>query len=189
MSNEIDDIEAGLRAAEGVIKYAWLFWLIGGAISAIVGMWLLLNPRMTVGILVVLFGIGLIFNGISDLAMAGEHPVPALSYVVSILFVIAGIILIFNRSTGASTLALIVGLSILITGIGDVVIAVMARDEVDHWLLVAFLGACSVVVGIMSLAWPKATLFVLAVLVGVRLLVTGLVHMGIGLRLRGLTAG
>lgn len=189
MSNDIDDIEASLRAAEGIIKNAWLFWLIGGAISTIVGMWLLLNPRMTVGILVVLFGIGLIVNGISDLAMAGDHPIPALSYVVSILFVIAGIILIFNRSTGASTLALIVGLSILITGVGDVVVAFMARDEVEHWLLVAFLGACGIVVGVMSLSWPKATLFVLAILVGVRLLVSGLVHMGIGLRLRDVTAG
>lgn len=179
MSNETD----------GIIKHAWLLWLIGGAVTTIVGMWILLNPKMGVGVLVLLFGIGLIFDGLADLALAGDHPVPVLSYAVSTLFVIAGIILIVNPIAGASALAVVVGLSILITGIGDVTVAVLARDEIDHWLFVAFLGACGVVVGIMSLSWPKATLFVLAILVGVRLLVSGLVHMGIGLRLRDVTVG
>lgn len=180
MTDEMTEIEVLM----GIPKYAWMLWFAGGAISTILGMWLLLNPKMTIGALVVLFGIGFVFNGLSDLAMAGEHPMPVLSYALSILFVVAGIVIIFNHSAGRQTLALVVGLSILITGVGDVVVAVLAREQVEHWLFVAFLGVIGVIVGIMALAWPTATLVVLAVLVGVRLLVSGLVHMGLGLRIR-----
>lgn len=169
-------------------RNAWLIWLVGGALSAITGMWLLLNPNTTIGILAVLFGLGLLFNGLADLALAGDHPVPLLGYAMSLLFVVAGLIVVFNHSAGRATLAAVVGLSILITGIGDLVVAAMARERIAHWTFVAFLGAVGVLVGLLSLAWPTVTLLVLAVLVGSRFLVFGLVHMGIGLRLRELTA-
>lgn len=170
-------------------RHAWLIWLVGGALSAVTGMWLLLNPDMTIGILAVLFGLGLLFNGLADLALAGDHPVPVLGYAMSGLFVVAGLVVIFNHSAGRATLAAVVGLSILITGLGDLAVAIMARERIAHWTFVAFLGAVGVLVGIMSLTWPDATLVVLAMLVGARLLVSGLVHMGIGLRLREATAG
>lgn len=185
----MDDEMIDFRGDPGILKWVWQLWLAGGAVSAIVGMWLLLNPEMTIGILVVLFGIGFVFNGLADLALAGDHPIPLLSYTLSILFVIAGIVIIFNHSVGASTLALVVGLSILLTGLGDLLVGFLARERIEHWTYVAFLGGFGVLVGIMSIAWPAATLVVVAALVGVRMLVSGMVHMGIGLRLRQAITG
>ena len=45
-------------------------------------------------------------------------------------------------------------------------------------------GALSLVIGLIVVAWPDATLLVLAILIGLRTLVTGFLCIGIGWNLR-----
>ena len=50
------------------------------------------------------------------------------------------------------------------------------------------LGAVGIVVGILAIVWPGITVWVLALLIGVRLLIFGVVQLAIAFRIRSLTA-
>lgn len=57
-----------------------------------------------------------------------------------------------------------------------------------HWGLVLFFGICSVVIGIVALVWPAATVVVIAILVAAWLIVTGIYQIIRGFS-RGLSGG
>jgi uncharacterized membrane protein HdeD (DUF308 family) len=58
----------------------------------------------------------------------------------------------------------------------------------DHWGVVLFLGITSVVIGLIAVAWPLATIVVIAVLLAIWLIVSGIFQIirGFG---RGLSGG
>jgi uncharacterized membrane protein HdeD (DUF308 family) len=57
-----------------------------------------------------------------------------------------------------------------------------------HWGIVLFLGIASVIVGIIALVWPGATIVVLAILMAIWLIVTGIFQIIRGFS-RGLSGG
>ncbi len=57
-----------------------------------------------------------------------------------------------------------------------------------HWGLVLALGVISIIIGIMALVWPGATIIVLAILLGAYLLVSGIFQIVRGFS-RGLSGG
>ena len=58
----------------------------------------------------------------------------------------------------------------------------------QHWGIVLFLGIASLIVGIIALVWPGATIVVLAILLSVWLIVTGIFQIIRGFS-RGLSGG
>ena len=61
----------------------------------------------------------------------------------------------------------------LIHGIGRVVLAFAARHETRSWGWFALAGALNIVVGILALAWPEATILVLSLMLGFQILIFG----------------
>jgi uncharacterized membrane protein HdeD (DUF308 family) len=70
-------------------------------------------------------------------------------------------------------LAVLIGITMMFNGITEIMIG--ARLPAWRWLVVT-IGALSVVAGIVVLAWPGPTLYVIAVFLGWFLLVMGIVH-------------
>jgi uncharacterized membrane protein HdeD (DUF308 family) len=64
---------------------------------------------------------------------------------------------------------------------------VAERERIRHWVLLAVLGAAGIVVGVLAIAWPGITVWVLALLVGIRLLIWGVIQLTIAFQLRSLT--
>jgi uncharacterized membrane protein HdeD (DUF308 family) len=58
----------------------------------------------------------------------------------------------------------------------------------DHWGVVLFLGITSVVIGVIAVAWPLATIVVIAVLLAIWLIVSGIFQIVRGFS-RGLSGG
>jgi uncharacterized membrane protein HdeD (DUF308 family) len=50
----------------------------------------------------------------------------------------------------------------------------MARDEITSWGWLALAGAVNIVAGIIAIAWPQATVFVLSLILGAQIAVFGL---------------
>jgi uncharacterized membrane protein HdeD (DUF308 family) len=70
-------------------------------------------------------------------------------------------------------LAWLIGFTILFNGITEIMIG--ARLPAWRWFVVT-IGAISVVAGIIIIAWPGPTLYVIAVFLGWFLIVMGIVH-------------
>ena len=72
------------------------------------------------------------------------------------------------------TLAVLTGVSLILHGIGRVLLAFIGRSEIPGWGWLALAGAFNILVGIMALVWPEATVLVLSLILGAQIIVFGL---------------
>ncbi|MHB1138659.1 MAG: HdeD family acid-resistance protein [Microthrixaceae bacterium] len=172
----------------GVPKHAWLLWLVLGVLSAIVGIWLILSPKAAIGTLALLLAIALFMNGIAELVTAGDRFKPWFGYLLAAIFLIAGFVVLLRPGKSLWFLAIVVGISIIVTGLGQVMLAFMDREAIRHWIWLALLGAVGIVVGVLAIVWPDITIWALALLIGIRLVIFGIVQIAIAFQVRSLTA-
>ncbi len=170
----------------GIPKWFWILWVVLGVISAILGIWLIFSPHAAAYTLAILLAIGLFFNGIGELAFARDRGKPWLGYVLGGLFVLAALAVIVNPDIGLKALAVVVGIVLLVVGLFQAAAAVVERDELRHWVLLLVMGAITFVAGFLALVWPKATVFVLALILGIRLTLFGVTQIVVGLDMRRL---
>jgi len=173
----------------GVPKHAWILWLVLGLFSTLIGIWLILSPEVAVGTLALLLAIALFMSGISELVTAGDRFKPWFGYVLGAVFLIAGLIVLLRPGKSLWFLAIVVGISIIVTGLGQIFLALADREAIRHWGLLLVIGLVGVVVGIMAIVWPGITVLVLALLIGIRLIIFGIMQIAISLQLRSATAG
>jgi uncharacterized membrane protein HdeD (DUF308 family) len=96
---------------------------------------------------------------------------------LGIAAVAVGVILVLDVTTAVRTLALLVGLSLLVTGLLD--LSAPHRFS-PRWL--GFLsGALFVAAGVVALVWPGVTLRAVAVVAGIGLVAGGLLRVAGGL--------
>lgn len=166
----------------------WILWIILGVISTILGVWLIFSPNAAAYTLAILLAVGLFFNGIGELAFARDRPRPWLGYAVGAVFVLGALTVVVNPNIGLKALAVLMGISLLVVGLFQFAAAVVDRDAIAHWVFLAFLGALTFVAGFLALVWPRVTIFVLALILGIRLTLFGLTQIIIGANLRKLTS-
>ena len=180
---QTNEVDVDVR---GVGPHSWILWLVMGILSIGIGVWLLFSPNVAIATLAILLAIALFMNGLSELVTAGGRHRPWFGYLVGALFLIAGVIVLLRPGKSLWFLAVFVGASLLVTGAIQIVMAIADREHVRHWVLLALLGALGVVAGVLAIAWPGITILVLALLVGIRLIVWGVVQLAIAAGLKQL---
>ena len=91
------------------------------------------------------------------------------------LLVIGGLAAAFWPGATLWTLAVLTGLSLLLHGIVRIVLAFAGRAEIPGWGWLALAGAFNILVGILALAWPEATVLVLSIILGAQIIVFGVI--------------
>ncbi len=166
----------------------WPTLLALGAAVTILGLLLITNPFASAGALAMLAGIALILSGISETIAAARSENTATAAFFGILLGLGGVIVLVWPGVTLHVVAVVVGTIMII---GGLVRAAMMRSSraargggsggaVGGYAL----AALSVVVGILALVWPGATIVVLAVLFGIQLIVTGVAEIALALALR-----
>jgi uncharacterized membrane protein HdeD (DUF308 family) len=154
----------GLRVAVGLL----------GAATVVVGIALLFNPVAAARTLALLIGLAFVLSGLLEIAAGWDSGRRTLSVVLGGVLVIGGVIAVFWPGITLWALALITGLSLILHGIGRAGVAVVARDEIDGWGWLALAGAFGVVLGVVAIAWPEATVLVLSLILGAQVTIFGL---------------
>jgi uncharacterized membrane protein HdeD (DUF308 family) len=145
-----------------------------GVAALVVGVVLLLNPAVAAHTLALLIGLGLVVGGCLEIAgreATGSSRVGSL--VVGVILVVGGAVAAFWPSVSLWTLAIITGISLMLHGMGRLFLAFSARREVRTWGWLAVAGAVNVLIGLLALVWPAATVLVLSLLLGVQVLAFG----------------
>lgn len=181
-----DAIEAQDRKAERVL---WWLAIAGAAFSIVLGVMVLAWPGATLFVGAALFGAWLLVHGVIYIvnavtAKAADGAARALSAVVGVLFVIAGVICLRNVFVSLLAIATVIGVTWLIGGIVGLVSAFGDRYSGAARALVGLLGAITVVGGLVVLLWPGATLITIIYLTGIWLIVMGAVQLFLALRTR-----
>ncbi len=167
-------------------KNAWIIWLVMGLLSSVIGTWLIFSPKAAVATLAILLAIALFLNGLFELVTAGDRRQSWVGYLLGGLFLLAGVIVLLRPGKSLWFLAIVVGISVIVTGLLQLVVAISERDVIGHWGLLAVLGAIGIVVGALAIAWPQITVWVLALLIGVRLVIFGIIQLVVAFQMKSL---
>src|ERR1700712_1570756 len=103
--------------------------------------------------------------------------------VVGTLTLAAGIVLLIHPVAAAGALALLIGGGLVAAGVFEIVV----EWGSGHRGIFVTLGGLLVVGGLLAVAWPRVTLFTLAVITGLTLIVHGLVRVIVALAARNRT--
>src|SRR5580700_11565435 len=166
----------------------WGWVLAYGILTLLAGVVVLAWPGETLLVLAVLFGIQLIVSGIfrfvaalaSDDLTGGTRVLLALLGVLSIIVGLWAV-----RHVLLTLLALIVFLGIfwIVNGVIEIFTALAHRGMPQRGWTVA-MGVLSVIAGIIVLAYPGLSLYGLAIILGIWLLIFGVMEMAAAFRLR-----
>jgi len=159
-------VAGGRQAARG----AWGLVLAVGIVAVVFGVLVLANLWASLHLVAVFAGLFLLFAGILQFFIGSGATTGRV--VAGVVAVVAGVSLIAWPGASIKTVAVIVGLAFLISGVSLAVAVVTARGEGRG--AVAALGAVLAVVGLVFIIWPGPTVTLLMSLVGVAAVVFGI---------------
>ncbi len=159
-----------------VITRNWGWYLALGAALVVLGTIALgMSLAMTV-VTVMYFGILLLIGG----AVAIVHSFVArewsgffLQLLIGVLYVAAGGYMLTSPLQASLVLTLVLGLSILVTGVARIILALSVR-HLNGWAWMFISGLLAAAVGGMILAqWPSSALWVIGLFVAIELILNG----------------
>ncbi len=164
--NETVVVVDGRKAASG----AWGLVLAVGIVAVVFGILVLANIWGSVHLVAIFAGLFLLFAGILQFFLGGGGKTGRI--IAGVIAIIAGVALIAWPEASVKTVAIIIGLAFLISGISLAVAAIAARGE-GYGAVVGF-GAIVAIIGLVFIIWPGPTVAILMILVGLAALLFGI---------------
>ena len=168
----------------------WWLLLIVGIITLGLGIAVLVWPAQTVFVVVIITGVFLFVGGIFRFVYAlAERDLDGrwIVALIGVLSVLVGLIVMRNPRESLELLVLLLGLLWILSGAVDLFQAIAGRRQSDRGLRAVF-GALWVILGLVLLFWPEATVLVVAVLVGINFIISGLLQVVMAFQARRSTA-
>jgi uncharacterized membrane protein HdeD (DUF308 family) len=164
------------------------WWAIGlrGLVAILFGIVAWVWPGMTLAILVTLFGIYAIVDGIlaitAALSRAGRNQWGWLLF-EGVLGILAGIIAFVWPGITALVLLYLIAAYALVIGIMEIVAAIELRNQITNEWFLALSGALSILFSILLVVWPESGLLSLIWLIGIYALIYGVSMLSLAYRL------
>ncbi|KUN85410.1 HdeD family acid-resistance protein [Streptomyces griseoruber] len=162
-------------------------WLLGSAVATLVpGVLVLVWPDETLHVLAVLIGLYLLVTGLFRFVAVfarEDHGERLPGLLLSVLYVLAGVLCLRNPLQTITALSLIVGVVWLVSGVLTLYTALAARD-LPHRGFVLAAALLAVVAGIVVLALPTESARALTRLLGLWLVLLGLAEVVLALAWR-----
>ncbi|WP_416983751.1 HdeD family acid-resistance protein [Streptomyces sp. T028] len=162
-------------------------WLLGSAVATLVpGILVLVWPDETLHVLAVLIGLYLLVTGLFRFVAVfarDDHGERLPGLLLSVLYVLAGVLCLRNPLQTIAALSLIVGVVWLVSGVLTLYTALAARD-LPHRGFVLAAALLAVVAGIVVLALPTESARALTRLLGLWLVLLGVAEVAVALAWR-----
>jgi len=174
----------------GELSRNWWVVVLRGVAAVLFGLIALVWPGVTLIALAIVFGVYALVDG-GALGYAAYRAAPgsrASLAVQAALSVIVGLIALIWPVAFGLAVVFVIGAWAVITGVAEIVTAIRLRAQISsEWLLI-FVGALSIVFGLLLWFWPLEGAQAIVFVVGVYAIIFGVVMAAAGFRLRGATA-
>ena len=169
-----------LQAKSGWIVALGIVYLIAGFIA--------LGSVVTATVVSVLIvGIMMIVSGVAEVISAFQLKSWGkfiLWVLLGLLYIFAGFVTFENPLLAAALLTLLLGVSLVASGIMRIIIAFSMKGA-SPWLLVVLSGLITIALGVIILAhWPVSSLYILGIFLGIDLVFAGVTWISLGLGVR-----
>jgi uncharacterized membrane protein HdeD (DUF308 family) len=155
----------------------WQAMVFVGIVTVILGLVISLHPSGSLNVIAVLIGVLLVISGIFDLVRVFDRSEPHRVWlgIAGLLLVVIGVVLIRHLNLTVALVGLVIGITWIVQGLAALVNGFSGGPgERRGWWIV--FGLISLIAGIVVVAVPTTSVTVLAVLVGIWFIVTGLVQ-------------
>lgn len=163
-------------------KSGWVIAL--GVIYVVAGLIALSSVAFAATVTVFMVGIMMVVSGVAEVISAFQvrpWSKALLWFLVGGLYIAAGILAFENPMLTAKFLTLLLGLSLVASGIARVVLAVTMKTSSSRYA-VMISALLTIAIGVVILLhWPVATLLVLGVFLGVDLISAGIGWITVGM--------
>lgn len=177
----------GLGSGLAALRDKWGWIVALGAVYIIAGFVALGSVVMATVASVLVVGAMMIVAGVAEVIGAfqmkswGKFLLWAL---LGALYIVAGFVTFENPLFAAVLLTLLLGASLLASGVVRLFLAFSMNRETP-WVWVALSGAITLLLGLLILArWPVNSVYILGVFLGIDLIMAGAGWVGLGLSLR-----
>jgi uncharacterized membrane protein HdeD (DUF308 family) len=149
-----------------------------GLITVVLGLIVAFRPTESLTVVMVLFGLLLIFSGAYQVARAldsaeGDRVWHGLA---AVAFIIAGLVMIRHIQFSLAVIGMVIGVTWVLQGIALLAMSLLTRPRA-HAGWTAFFGVVSLIAGIVVMAAPATSVATLTSLVGAWFVVMGLLEM------------
>jgi uncharacterized membrane protein HdeD (DUF308 family) len=164
---------------------SWKLLLTVGIISAVLGLIAIIVPPLASVTITLLVGILLLVGAVAYVAEAisrGTTGHRIWSFIVAIIYVIAGVWLIANPAEGTITLTWVLAIFFLVIGLFRIIAGIGARGQVPNagWTIVN--GVLAVAIAVLVIAeLPSSAAWAIGLLVGIQLLFDGIMMITAGM--------
>jgi uncharacterized membrane protein HdeD (DUF308 family) len=169
------------------LALSWWMLVFRGVAALIFGALALAWPLVTLIVLVALFAAYVLVVGVLALISAFRARREDGWWLLASLGVVSlvvGVLCVMYPQMTALVLVLIIGAGALITGIIDLVMAIRLRKEIRYEWFLGLAGVVSILFGAFVLISPGAGALALVWLIALQSIVTGVLFIMIGLRVR-----
>lgn len=164
----------GWIVALGIVYVIAGFVALGSVVTATVA------TVFVVGIMMLIAGIAEVINAF-QIKTWGKF---LLWLLLGVLYIVAGFATFENPLLAAALLTLLLGFSLVASGIMRIVLAFSLKESMP-WIWVVVSGAITLILGLVILAhWPVSSLYILGLFLGIDLVLAGTGWIGVGLGLR-----
>src|SRR6185437_15968612 len=184
-SGTLFNVRPGFDTAPLRAKWGWIVAL--GVVYLIAGFIALGSVALATVVSVWIVGVMMIIAGVTEVISAfqvkswGRFLLWAL---LGVLYIIAGFVTFENPLLAAAVLTLILGVSLVASGIVRIILAFSMTREMP-WMLVLLSAVVTLLLGLLILAhWPVSSLYILGLFLGIDLIMAGAGWIGLGLGLR-----
>jgi uncharacterized membrane protein HdeD (DUF308 family) len=173
-----------LRAKWGWIVALGVVYVIAGFIALGSVAMATVASVLVVGIMMIIAGVAELFNAF-QIKSWGKFLIWGL---LGLLYIVAGFVTFENPLFAAVLLTLVLGASLVASGIVRIFLAFNMKREMP-WVLVALSGAITLLLGLLILArWPVNSVYILGLFLGIDLIMAGAGWIGLGLGLHRVPA-
>jgi uncharacterized membrane protein HdeD (DUF308 family) len=178
---------SSLRGAH-LVQTTWWVVVLRGIAAIIFGILALMWPGLTLVVLIALYGVYALMDGIANIAGAlerrGRYDRWWVLLIQGITGVVAGILTFFWPAITGLALLLIIAARAVVVGLFEIVAAVRLRREIEgEWFLGAA-GVLSMIFGLLVFAFPAGGALAIVWLIAWYSLLAGLLLTVLGFRLR-----
>ena len=182
-SSRSDALASGLeplRAKSGWIVALGIVYVIAGFVALGSVVFATVATVFVVGIMMLIAGAAEVVNAF-QIKSWGKF---LLWLLLGVLYIVAGFVTFENPLLAAALLTLLLGFSLVASGIMRIVLA-FSMKEGTPWLWVAFSGVITLLLGVVILVhWPVSGLYILGLFLGIDLIIAGASWIGVGFGLR-----
>ncbi len=161
----------------GLIAKSWWSFLLRGLIAIALGVLLLVWPAATVGVIIILFGIFALVDGIIETILSIVGAVRKLDgwgwlLVKGLVGILIGGVILARPDVAIGIVVILIAIWAIVLGFAEIAAAMDMPPESGRGFVVV-LGILSLILGIVILCVPRESVYVFVLIVGIYALVAG----------------